>query len=85
MAPIAFCGHRVTRLVREVAWWDFYLICEKHIAWARSQFPKGMRLVERAYDVTGYREIASGCVAPKDGGPVSRRPLSPDPSLRRSA
>ena|SRR6185436_9693753 len=83
MPKYPFCDERVTRLVREVGWWDHYLVCEKHVAWARSQFPKGMRLYERKYDVTGYREIATGCVAPKDGGSGSRRPRFPDPSRRK--
>jgi len=67
------CEHRVTHLVREVGWWDFYLVCDKHVAWARSQFPKGMRLFERTYDVTGYREIASGCVYDTDTDALLKR------------
>ena len=72
MAKLTRCGKRVTRLVREVGWWDYYLVCEKHVAWAQSQFPKGMRLFERFYDA-GYPEIASGCVYDSDGDAILKR------------
>jgi len=73
MTPQPFCEHRVTRLVREVNWWDHYMVCERHVAWARSRFPKGMRLVETVYPGKGYQEIASGCVAPRIAGGPSKR------------
>ena len=67
------CDRRVTHLVREIGWWDFYLVCDKHLAWARTQFPKGMRLTEKLYPATGYNEIATGCVYDTDADAILKR------------
>lgn len=73
------CGHPVDWLVRHPYWrGDFYVVCERHLEWAKRCVGPGEILVIPTRTENRYNTIASGCVywdAKKHPTPRNRLPL----------